>query len=257
MKIAIYGDSYAAPSPHNDFIDAVYQDRNSWTYPLTDKFTVENFARAGTCTWFSFEKFMQTYQDFDAIIFAWTDYTRVFVDSPFSGYSATLSHPAALKGYLEFSRNNKEDEMKKRVYEFLHTSFQVFPFLYSEPQQRYLAQKCFLDVQQLCKQHNKRIINICTFEGHDSIPNIIDPELRAGPMLTALQKVSDRETLIKNRTGPFFDNRSNHLFPCNNMALYELVLERLLDDTINDVYNCQTSDRFQYREEDWYATFSA
>lgn len=252
MKIAIYGDSYAAPSPHNDVIDNVYVDPRSWTYLLRKHFQVENFARAGTCTWFSFERFRDTYQNFDAIVFAWTDYARVYLDSPFQGHSATLSHPAALKSYLQHANTSQ-----KQVYDFLYTADKVFPFMFSESQQRYIAQKCFLDVQQLCKQHNKRIINICTFEGHDSIPNIIDPKDRAGPMLTALQKVSDREALIKNRTGTFFDNRSNHLFSCNNVALYELVLERLLDNSINDVYNCQHSEHFQYREEDWDATFSA
>jgi len=196
---------------------------------------------------------IQTYQDFDAIVFAWTDYTRVFVGEPFNGFSATLSHPAALEGYLK----NTPEKDKNSTYNFLQNSSKVFHFLFSESQQRYLAQKCFLDVQQLCKQNNKRIINICTFEGHDSIPNIIDTNDRTGPMLIGLQKVSDKETSIKARTGPFYDNRANHLFSVNNVVLYQLVLERLLDNSINDVFDCNTSDKFMYSEEDWDATFSA
>lgn len=258
MKIAIYGDSYAAPTPHNDFhfVNDMW-DKASWTYILKQHHTVKNFAKAGTCIWYSFEWFQKTFQEFDAIIFAWTDFTRVPVDAPFEGYSATLSHPAALAGYLK--RNDGDNTpFKQQVRTFLTKSNEVFPWLFSKSQQQFVAEKCFLDVQQLCRVNNKRLINICAFEDHDTIPNIFAREHRAGPMLTALQKVSDLETRIKDRDNkPFFDNRSNHLFPVNNNALFQLVNIRLLDATINNIYNCQHSTQFQYHEEDWNAYFSA
>lgn len=254
MKIHIYGDSYAAPNSHNDFTSDLYWDERSWTYLLKQHHEVKNFAQAGSGIWYSFEQFRATFQDADAVIFAWTDYTRVFLDSPFEGHTATLSHPAALESFLRYAKGREE---KKEVYEFLHTASKVFPWMYSETQQRYLAQKCFIDVQQMSRNHGKRLINICTFEDHDTIPSVHPREERAGPMLTALQKVSDRENMIKNRTGPYYDSRANHLFPSNNIVLYELVMERLLDSTLNDIYNCQQSDKFHYTGEDWDAAFSA
>lgn len=264
MKIGIYGDSYASPTPHNNFqfIEEMWDDR-SWTYPLKQEFQVKNFAKAGTCIWYSFDLFQKTFQEFDAIVFAWTDYTRIHLDEPFEGYSATLSHPAALAGYLREGTkcrhgNSNHDEYKDRVYKVLNTASIVLPWMVSIPQQKYLAEKCFLDVQHLCRAHNKRLVNICTFEDHDSIPNVFAREQRSGPMLTGLQKVSDRETRIKNRDNvPFYDDRSNHLFPVNNMALLKLVRDRLLDPTMNDIYDCQHSNEFQYSEEDWDAHFQA
>lgn len=259
MKIGIYGDSYASPTPHNnfEFIEELWDER-SWTYSLKKEFSVTNYAKSGTCIWYSFEIFQNTFQEFDAIVFAWTDYTRVFVDTPFEGYSATLSHPAALAGYVAHTPDLNEDEFKKRTYKFLKTASEVFPWLFSKSERIYLAQKCFLDVQNLCRTHGKRLVNICTFEDHDTIPNIFSREERFGPMLTGLQKVADRETLIKQRNdGPFFDNRSNHLFPVNNVALFNLVRERLLDLNMNDIYNCQHSNEFQYLEADWDAHFQA
>lgn len=258
MRIGIYGDSYAAPTPHNDLpFDESLWDTRSWTYLLKRHHEVKNFAKSGTCIWYSFERFQNTFQEFDAIVFAWTDYTRVAVDAPFEGYSATLSHPAALAGFLR-ATPIREHEFQKQVRKFLTTTNEVFPWLFSRTQQQYLAEKCFLDVQRLCKLHDKRLINICTFEDHDSIPNVFPRQERTGPMLTGLQKVADRETLIKSLGNhPFFDGRSNHLFPVNNIVLHDLITERLQDNSLNDIYNCNISGRFQYREEDWDAHFQA
>lgn len=257
MKIGIYGDSYAAPAPHNDFqfIEGMWDER-SWTYLLKQEFEVVNFAKAGTCIWYSFEIFEKTFQEFDAIVFAWTDFMRMHLDAPFEGYSATMTHPAALAGFLRAYSPNNNDVFQKRVYTLLSDSSKVMPWMLSIPQQKYLANKCFLDVQHLCKLHNKRLVNIATFEDHDSIPNVFSRDERTGPMLTGLQKVSDRETYIKDRGNiPFFDNRSNHLFPVNNHALYTIVKERLLNPSLYDIYNCEKSELFKYLEEDWYAHF--
>lgn len=258
MRIGIYGDSYAAPTPHNNFhfIEQMW-DRRSWTYKLKQEFQVTAFAKSGTCIWYSYELFQKTFQEFDAIVFAWTDFARMHLDAPYEGYSATLCHPAALAGFLQ-NNDPSPDEFQIQVQQFLKNASTTISWMLSMSQQKYLAQKCFLDVQHLCREHNKRLVNICTFEDHDSIPNVFAREERAGPMLTALQKVSDRETTIKSRGNkPFYDSRSNHLFPVNNLALLKLVRERLLDSTMNDVYNCQHSNEFQYLEADWDEHFQA
>jgi len=74
MRVAIYGDSFADPKVRGSTI--VEDNILAWPDIVSQYHSVANFARGGTSTYYSYQKFLGTHESFDKIIFVITDYYR-------------------------------------------------------------------------------------------------------------------------------------------------------------------------------------
>jgi hypothetical protein len=71
MKIAIFGDSFAANNPRNPTA--------SWMDLLSEIHDVKNFAEQGSSLFYSVDQFLKNHHDFDKIIFVVTDVNRIYL----------------------------------------------------------------------------------------------------------------------------------------------------------------------------------
>lgn len=73
-SLAIYGDSFA---------DAAWIENNylAWPELLQDHYNITSYAEAGSSLWWSYEKFLKTYQNYDRCIFVVTVPGRIYIES--------------------------------------------------------------------------------------------------------------------------------------------------------------------------------
>lgn len=71
MRIGVYGDSFA--SSHTQSRDIAWYNILKKLIPCED---VKSYGISGTSLWYSYKKFLETYQEFDTIVFLVTDPSR-------------------------------------------------------------------------------------------------------------------------------------------------------------------------------------
>jgi hypothetical protein len=71
--LAIYGDSFADPR-------WVENDYPAWSELLEENFTVTNFSFTGTGMWWSYDKFIETHEKFDTVVFVVTVPGRIHIE---------------------------------------------------------------------------------------------------------------------------------------------------------------------------------
>jgi hypothetical protein len=108
MKIAVYGDSFAQPVEFgykgNDFL---------WCNTLANKLngSIDNFAKTGTSIFYSYQKFLSNYNDYDLCIFVVTEPNRYFKRLKFaSGVARTIGNIDQLEFYRKTLNLNAEDK---------------------------------------------------------------------------------------------------------------------------------------------------
>lgn len=82
MKIAIYGDSFAAHQLHiKDSNGKILQEHlgRGWPEILEDYYEIKNFGESGTAFMYSYELFLQHYSEYDLNIFIVTTPYRTYV----------------------------------------------------------------------------------------------------------------------------------------------------------------------------------
>jgi hypothetical protein len=107
MKIAIYGDSFAQPVEFgykgNDFL---------WCNSLANKLngSINNFATTGSSIFYSYQKFLRTYNEYDLCIFAVTSPNRYIKPLKISyGPSRHIASIDQLNFYRKKLKLNAED----------------------------------------------------------------------------------------------------------------------------------------------------
>jgi hypothetical protein len=72
--LAIYGDSFGDPHwVKNDYL--------SWPELLENDYNITNYASTGTGMWWSYDKFVDTHQKYDQVIFVVTVPGRIYIES--------------------------------------------------------------------------------------------------------------------------------------------------------------------------------
>lgn len=89
MKInhlGIYGDSFGAPSKSGDFLSQQKGMQYHWSTLLTNEFNCKfsNYSKSGSSVYYSYKKFLETYQNHDVIIFLVTSPDRYIKPLDFS-----------------------------------------------------------------------------------------------------------------------------------------------------------------------------
>lgn len=111
MKIAIFGDSWGDASPPF----TLHSDEESWPLILSNTYDITNFSESGSSVYFSAEKFLANYENFDKIIFFITDCARRYLPEHSSitfDYGSTrhikANTPEIIKDFLAGSPRNQE-----------------------------------------------------------------------------------------------------------------------------------------------------
>jgi hypothetical protein len=253
VNVGIYGDSFADRAPMH-LIDA-----SKGLVPWMDTFKelsntkITNYARSSTSLWYSFNKFLQTYEEYDIIIFSYSHYTRWNgIKDEYSGLSQLTTG-----NYFDYP-----EPLQKAAKAIREAS----EYLYNDDLNLYLYQKFFDDVNAICKKNNKKLINLMPFELSQGnfrlmsderyVPHgqVIDLSNRQGPCLLNLFDVSQRENepfgeIVFPIPSP--DPRFCHLSPYNNTIYGTLVHECLLEYNNIDILDVSTDPRFRYIVEDF------
>jgi hypothetical protein len=217
MKIGIYGDSYADPNPSPDKSWLTYL-RNNIEYA-----TIDQHSRGGTSHWWSYQKFIQTYKDYDTIIFCHTNPIRwPHLPKEYAGKEWNTGHMK--NGGL----NNFQDNINK-----------FFPFILPDNLLTFLCLNIFKKVNEICQKENIFLINL-----HIETKENLEPEYAAEitktnfSTFTGLNDLSRWEKVVHKGTvfttnelltkhKIFNDVRAGHLSAANNIALGNLLLSTI------------------------------
>lgn len=137
MKIAIYGDSFAASN-----------GPTSWTFILKKKFDVTVYALGGTSLFWSYKNFISTYKDFDTIIFLVTDFGRLYVaDKDIAPSVCNI-----------FCVENSIKTCQGPLLNILNAAKQYYTYLQEEEYELSMHYLMIEKIQNLCKESNKKLI---------------------------------------------------------------------------------------------------
>lgn len=213
MKIGIFGDSFAA-----------YHDYNtSWTSIIKDKFAkgkLVNHAIPGTSHWFSYQKFLQDFQNYNIIIFCHTNSMRWPALPP-------GEHGRAWNiGYVNCPVMDPYNKIRKDIIpeELLY----------------FISYNIFREVNRLCIENNKYLVNLLSFPLDFELPKT------KFPVLIDLNQISKKEQVIYNGELKLIcdlnsllkrgDRRDSHLMPSNNKKLANIIID-LIKNEKYDVYD--------------------
>ena len=143
--IGIYGDSFADINPRE--LHNREEEVWPWAYWLAEvcKDKVDCHAVSATSLWFSFTKFLNTYRNYDKVVFCYTNYMRW----------NTLADE-----YISISHVRHPHDVPYLLPDFQKTgSFLVdaFPILYRDDINRFIYQHVFNEVNRLCKKYKIKI----------------------------------------------------------------------------------------------------
>lgn len=212
MKIAIFGDSYAAKGCPTSV-------PNEWATLLSKKnnnYKIQNFAKCGTSLWWSYDLFLNNYKNFDLIIFVITRFGRLPLVIDGSGVGAA---PSAI--------NKLNYETNKHHIKLLTTARDYYIYLQNDKQDLFLHKKI---VEELVKVNDKKIILIPI---DDSIP--IEFQKIFKHTLHDITQLEIKTNFKKNTKFIMeTEHRSNHMSIENNIILAEK-LHQVIQGTCDSI----------------------
>ena len=138
MKIAIYGDSFAASN-----------GPTSWTSILKTKFDTTVYALGGSSLFWSYKNFIATYKNFDTIIFLVTDFGRLYVADK------NIAHAVCNLFCVEHSLKTSLDAS---LFNIFNAAKQYYTYLQEEEYELSMHYLMIEKIQNLCKESNKKLI---------------------------------------------------------------------------------------------------
>lgn len=210
MSYALFGDSYG-----------VYHDYNtSWASIINETladYKLANHAVSGTSHWFSYQQFLLEFQKHDVIIFCHTNSMRWPALPPGEQGRAWNI------GYLSCPVMDQYNKIRKDI--------MPEELLY------FISNNIFKDVNRLCLEHNKYLVNIMTFPLDFKLPQT------KFPVLIDLNQISKNEKVIYNGELKFVsdlngilkrgDRRDSHLNTLNNKRLANIVIDLIQNKRYN------------------------
>lgn len=215
MKVGIYGDSYADPNPFPN---------ESWITYLKNNLNSDVFDRhstSGTSHWWSYQRFIETYKDYDTIIFCHTN---------------PLRWPHLPKEYEGREWNTGYMQNGERG-DFLDDINKFFQFIFTDELLRFHCSSIFRKVNEICQKENIFLINL-HMETAETLGPDYSYEISKSPFstFTGMDNLSRWEKVLHNdgKVYPtvellykykiFNDVRANHLSEANNTLLGRMLL---------------------------------
>lgn len=222
MKVGIFGDSFADTGPFT----MISEQRMSWPLWIEklSNHKVKSFGMSGSSLWFSYKNFLQNQHKFNIIIFCYTHYDRWFNINDYPG----ITHIVSEDNLSHCPEENRE---------LLELLVKLRPQIYDEELNKFLYQSIFDSVNEICKEKNKQIINILTFEETFNAKISINLSKNSGTILTNLSSISHKEIdeAQKTKLGNELINlilkttdfRFCHMNVHNNLNLAKIVIDSL------------------------------
>lgn len=99
MKIAIFGDSYGV-SQH------MWNNTLSWIDIISQNFLIDNFSESSSSLYYSYQKFLESYKNYDKIIFLVTNPGRIFLEK--CNIRKHISHYDLAKYYRDLAETYED-----------------------------------------------------------------------------------------------------------------------------------------------------
>lgn len=199
MKIGIFGDSFA--DDHNLWPNPYNGVGPSWIDYLRSKgHQVDNYAGGGSSLFYAYEKFLTTYQNYDKIVFAITNYNRYYV------YVDEVNANWFNIGQVEQILNSCTDKNKRNILESIRL---YYAYIQDEEFQKFCHQLLIKDIK---KTHDNCLLIPC-FE--DSLIDRLMPLInisRHEANYWGLEEILPREEDV-------YDARKCHMCEENNLVL--------------------------------------
>lgn len=231
--LGVFGDSFSDSSEYP--LTGIVTP--SWPVQVAKRLNLnlENFSYSGTSMWYSFRNFKKNFKKFTHIIFVYTEENR------------WSSLPDNLKRFSSIYTKEKLDvfpTISKSEYKIMEQLIEVHPLLFDEMFNHYLSKLIFTNVNDICKEHGIKLINIFPFI--DSKKDKINLIGRYGASLINLLTVSEHEMYtpslingvqLNHEEFSFFvdngDYRRNHINPINNMIMTDILVEQFIKNKPN------------------------
>jgi len=171
MKIAVFGDSYG--DVNND------PDLKGWPHQLATMMGDNNlgkYAQSGTSTWWSYQLFLKNYKKYDVIVFCYSASSRwpILPDELVGQHWRLPGYPLA----------QWQDKMSKLN--------EVYFDIFNDDLLSFLSASVFASVNEICRNENKYLINLLSFNRDFIIPET------PFPIFEDVSKISRNEEVIRN-----------------------------------------------------------
>jgi hypothetical protein len=218
MKIAIYGDSYADPSPYPNEGWVAYLNNNMKSA------IIDQHGRGGTSHWWSYQKFIETYKDYDTVIFCHTTPMR-------------WPHlPKECEG-KEWNTGQIKNSGRGDFQNHINTFFQ---FIFTEKLLNFHCLNIFKEVNEICQKENIFLINLHMESNENLEPEYAEEITKANystftglNTLSGWEKVVHKDNIVYTTKELLYkykisnDVRANHLSVTNNRLLGNLLLSTI------------------------------
>lgn len=241
-KLGVFGDSFADSPPNLGSHNLV-----CWPLTVADnlRIDVQNFARSGTSAWYSCNNFLKNYKDCTHVIFVYTEQNR---------------WPALPEHLLRFS--SIYDEHKLSIFPTINESdyatmkklISVHKYIFDEEFNQYVFQSIFDTVNETCRKHNIKLVNVFPFFDNKDTENFNFDKMY-GSCLLGINDISQEELYVngsrelKHKDLSFFvkngDYRRNHLNVVNNKRMAEIVTAEM-NNASPSISNLITDPGFNY-----------
>ena len=242
MKIGVFGDSFAA-----EVGGSKYLENESWVNYIRNKgYEIISHGMTGTSSFHSFKKFLEFNDDYTHIVFCWSFVHRIpYMPDKYKSLSFCydphhfISSGTAERWFQVYTPDEQEEI--KLILSAAHISRDDFLNLW-------IQQKLFEDVNNLCREKNKKLINIFSFLNDNDPYNNLNWSKKFGDVFYNLTSVSHKELKLDLR-----DIRYCHLSKENNEVLGNLILDRFskndsitinLFKEIDFIYSKEIADRY-------------
>lgn len=220
--IGIYGDSFADPRSESE--------DTPWMQMLGTKH-VNCYGSSGTSQWWSFEKFLRTYQRHAVIIFTYAASQRIHsIPDEWGGNHYRKPDLNASPIFSDNSSNNGD-----HIESAIETYWKYF---YNERLDNFVQQKVFDEINILCKQRKIKLVNLFTTL---HVPNTSHA---AGPCFNGVYEISKKELQVVHPNaftpvdiGHEMDVRACHLVQENNEILADAIRQAIQQHSFDTDYS--------------------
>jgi len=238
MKIAFFGDSYA------DIGEVGYRTGTAWPEVLSTLLSADKSGYYGVCgssIWYSYTQLLKHIDEYDVIVFC---------------YSSAYRWPCLPENLVGLS--NLVNDYSERFPQ-MSKYIDVYNDLFTDEFLEFTSANIFTAVNNICKEHDKFLINVCCF-GQEFNRTPTDY-----PVFHSMDKVSINEIVIQHGKVITMreviheqrnnDKRSCHLNTPNNKLVAEIfkdVIENKISNIESDLYTEYDWVRFDQQVNEWF-----
>ena len=243
MKIGIFGDSFAARSGYAH----LPKDKTFWSDVIGEVHDVENFAKAGTNLYWSYNLIKDNYHKFDTIILVVTGFGRYYVPNAEHHTVKNAFNLAQIENLLSKGRNGSDNPYSEHDLKIL-TTLRDYKLYVEDDNQSALFHELLLD---RIKNLVPNVILVPSWKGClDPLKDIHGIDVGYDSLIDISTLDLDYCNISFNHVT--FDKRHSHLSPTNNLILGKDLLQYIESDRKKpysiDISQYKSSDHMPIEE---------